>query len=313
MKDNSISHPSTKILSSVRDYLELCKPGVVLLMIITALGGMFLAVPGLPAFDILLWANLGIALCASSAAALNHILDRYLDREMNRTKTRPLARSKIKPKAAFIFSAILGISGFAVLFFIINPLTAYLTLLSLVGYAVVYTMYLKWATPQNIVIGGLSGAMPPLLGWTAITNSVDAYPLILVAIIYVWTPPHFWALALQKKKEYAAGKVPMLPVAYGDKLTRLHITLYAVLTSMFTLFPYLINEAGLLYLVGAIAINLLWGYKVWQIWDSSKKQAPYELFKHSINYLGIIFLLLLVDHWLMIIATNPDLSGLISL
>ncbi len=303
MAEKTASYIGTNLTETLSNYLELCKPGVVLLMIITTLAGMFLAVPALPPLGVLLWGNLGVALCASSAAALNHILDRYLDREMNRTKKRPLARSKIKPLSASIFSFTIGVTGFAILFFIINPLTAYLTLLSLVGYAVIYTMYLKWATPQNIVIGGLSGAMPPLLGWTAVTNSIDAYPLILVAIIYVWTPPHFWALALQKKKEYAAGGVPMLPVTHGDKITRLHITLYAVLTSLFTLFPYLMNEAGLLYLGGAIAVNLLWGYRVWQIWDSKLKQAPYGLFKHSINYLGIIFLLLLIDHWLLTITS----------
>ena len=288
----------------LRDYLELCKPNVVLLMIITSLTGMFLAVPGIPPVDVLLIGNIGIGLCAAAAAVVNHIMDRYLDLMMNRTKGRPVAQKRISTTAAASFATVLGIGGFALLFVLINPLTAYLTLLSLIGYAFIYTLYLKWATPQNIVIGGLSGAMPPLLGWTAITNQIDAYPLILVAIIFVWTPPHFWALALQKKKEYAKGEVPVLPVAYGDEITRLHITLYAVLTSLFSFLPYIMRAAGDLYLAGAILINLLWAYRVWLIWDASKPHAPYDLFKHSINYLGIIFALLLVDHWLRVFLLN---------
>lgn len=300
-----VSPPATGYSLSrlAKDYLELCKPAVVLLMIITALAGMFLASPALPPLKVLVWGNLGIALCAAAAATTNHIMDRYLDQVMNRTKGRPVAKNRISVFAAGVFATVLGTSGFALLFLVINPLTAYLTLLSLLGYAFIYTMYLKWATPQNIVIGGLSGAMPPLLGWTAVTNQIDAYPLVLVAIIFVWTPPHFWALALQKKKEYAKGGVPMLPVAYGDKITRLHITLYAILTSLVTFFPFIMQEAGQLYLSGAILINLLWAYRVWLIWDTSKPQAPYGLFKHSINYLGIIFVLLLADHWLVLLIS----------
>ena len=273
-------------------------------MIVTALAGMFLAVTGLPPLNLMVWGNLGIALCASSAATINHIVDRYLDTQMNRTKTRPVARQRISATAAAVFAGVLGTSGFALLFLLVNPLTAYLTLLSLIGYAFVYSIYLKWNTSQNIVIGGLSGAMPPLLGWTAITAEVNAYPLILVAIIFVWTPPHFWALALQKKKEYAKGKVPVLPLIYGDQLTRLHITLYAILTAMLTFFPYILGEAGPLYLAGAVAINLLWAYRVWLIWDKETPHAPYNLFKHSINYLAVIFLLLLVDHWLGIFLSS---------
>lgn len=281
----------------LRDYLELCKPGVVLLMIITSLTGMFLAVPGIPPLGALLWGNLGIALCAGAAAAINHTMERYLDLLMNRTKGRPVANKRISSWNAAFFAATLGATGFGVLFLLVNPLTAYLTLLSLVGYAFIYTLYLKWATVQNVVIGGLSGAMPPLLGWVAVTNSIDAYPLILVAIIFLWNPPHFWALALQKKKEYAKTGIPVMPVVYGDKVTRLHITLYAILTSVVTFLPYLMQYAGSLYLGGVILINLLWAYRVARVWNLSIPQAPYTLFKHSINYLGIVFLLLLLDHW----------------
>ena len=274
-----------------------------MLMLITSLVGMLLAAP-LPPFEILLLGNLGIALCAGAAASLNHFLDRYLDRRMNRTKTRPLAQQRINANAVLVFSTTLGLGGFLLLFLGVNPLTAYLTLLSLFGYAIVYTLYLKWVTPQNIVLGGLAGAMPPLLGWTAVTNSIDPYPLVLVAIIYVWTPPHFWSLALQKKSEYAAGGVPMLPVIYGDKLTRLHIALYAILTSLLTFFPFLLGRHSALYLLGMVALNLWWGYRVSQLWNPHKPQAPYTLFRHSIHYLGWLFLLLLVDHWMGLFFTG---------
>lgn len=282
----------------IKDYWQLCKPGVVLLMIITSLTGMFLAVPGIPPLSALLWGNLGIALCAGAAAAINHTLEGYLDRLMNRTKGRPVASKRLTSLHAAIFAGVLAVSGFSILLVLVNPLTAYLTLLSLVGYAFIYTTYLKWATVQNVVIGGLSGAMPPLLGWTAVTNSIDAYPLILVAIIFLWNPPHFWALVLQKKKEYAKTGVPVMPVTYGDKVARLHITLYAILTSLSSFLPFIVQYAGILYLGGAILINLLWGYRVVQIWNLKLTHAPYTLFKHSINYLGIVFLLLLLDHWL---------------
>ncbi len=286
------------VISLLKDYLELCKPGVVLLMIITSLTGMFLAVAGIPPISALLWGNLGIALCAGGAAAINHTIEGYLDRLMNRTKGRPVASNRMSGLHAFSFAGVLAVSGFTILFVLVNPLTAYLTLGSLVGYAFIYTSYLKWATVQNVVIGGLSGSMPPLLGWTAVTNSIDPYPLILVAIIFLWNPPHFWALALQKKKEYAKTGIPVLPVVYSDKVSRLHITLYAVLTSLATFLPFILQYASAVYFGGAVLINLLWAYRVVQIWNPKLPQAPYTLFKHSINYLGIVFLLLLLDHWL---------------
>ena len=293
--------------TGLADYWELCKPRVVALIMITCIVGMLLAVPGLPSLRLLLLANLGVSLCAAAAAALNHLLDRYLDRTMNRTKARPLAQRRLKEGSVALFAGSLACAGFLLLYVGVNPLTAYLTLLSLVGYALVYTLYLKWVTPQNIVLGGLSGAMPPLLGWTAVTNSIDPYPLVLVAIIYVWTPPHFWALALQKKREYAAAGVPMLPVVYGDKLTRLHIALYASLTALLTFFLYLLGDNGLLYLIGVIALNLWWGYRVSQLWNRNRPQAPYTLFRHSINYLALLFLLLLLDHWAGLLLLRSSL------
>lgn len=283
---------------AIVDYWQLCKPRVVALIMITCVAGMLLAAPGLPPLQFFLLGNLGIALCAAAAAALNHLLDKSLDRKMNRTKTRPLAQRRLSEERVAIFAGSLGLAGFAILYFGVNPLTAYLTLLSLVGYAVVYTVYLKWATPQNIVLGGLSGAMPPLLGWTAITNRIDTYPLVLVAIIFVWTPPHFWALALQKKDEYAIGGVPILPLVYGDNFTRLHISLYAILTILLTFFPYLLGYNGLFYLIGLIPLNLWWSYRVIQLWKTSALRAPFNLFRHSIHYLAILFLLLLADHWI---------------
>ena len=280
-----------------RDYWQLCKPRVVALILLTALIGMLLASDTFPSPSLLLAAVIGIGLCAASAAAINHLLDRYLDAKMNRTKHRPLARQRLGLAEASCFAGVLGAGGFALLVIYVNPLTAILTLVALLGYAIIYTKYLKWLTPQNIVLGGLSGAMPPLLGWTAVTGSIDPYPLILVAIIFVWTPPHFWALALQKKDEYAAGKVPMLPVTHGMSLTRLHIALYAALTVLLTLFPYFLGRNGTGYLVGVMLLNAWWGYRVLRLWKPRHPREAFLLFKHSVNYLAILFLLLLVDHW----------------
>ena len=280
-----------------RDYWELCKPRVVALILLTALIGMLLASDTFPSLLLVLVTVLGIGLCAASAAVTNHLFDRYLDAKMNRTKHRPLVRARLGLVEASCFAGVLGVGGFGLLFFYVNPLTAILTLVALLGYAIVYTKYLKWLTPQNIVLGGLSGTMPPLLGWTAVTGSIAPYPLILVAIIFVWTPPHFWALAMQKREEYAAGEVPMLPVTHGMLLTRLHISLYAALTVLLTLFPYFLGRNGIGYLVGVVLLNAWWGYRVLRLWMPRHQREAYLLFKHSVNYLAILFLLLLVDHW----------------
>ena len=279
------------------DYWQLCKPRVVALILLTALAGMLLASPAVPSPLLLLVAFLGIGLCSASAAVVNHLLDRYLDAKMNRTKSRPMAQKRLKPINVALFGLVLAVCGFLALFVYVNPLTAFLTLAALLGYAFVYTGYLKWVTPQNIVLGGLSGAMPPLLGWTSVTGHIDAYPLILVAIIFVWTPPHFWALAMQKKDDYAAGNVPMLPVTHGLSLTRLHVSLYAMLTILFSLFPYILGYCGIPYLFGVLPLNAWWAYRVWRLWFPRHNREAYILFRHSINYLAILFLLLLADHW----------------
>lgn len=289
---------------SWRDYYELTKPNVVLLMLLTSVIGMFLAAPGMVPIDVLIWGNLGIALCAGSAAAVNHLVDQRIDSIMARTNNRPVATGKIPAINAFIFAMVLGVAGMAILIVYINQLTAWLTLLSLLGYAVVYTLWLKRATPQNIVIGGLAGAAPPLLGWTAVTNHVDGDALLLVMIIFAWTPPHFWALAIHRKDEYAKVDVPMLPVTHGDRYTRLHILLYTIIMFAVTLLPFATRMSGWLYLLGAIVLGI--GFMYWAIvlMIGKNTKAPMETFKYSIIYLMALFLVMLLDHWL--IAPLPD-------
>nr|MCS5558943.1 heme o synthase [Oceanospirillaceae bacterium] len=240
-----------------RDYYEMCKPNVVLLMLLTSLVGMFMAVPGMVPWDVLVWGNLGIAMSAASAAVVNHVIDRRIDGQMGRTHNRPVAKGKVAPAHALIFAAVLAVVGMGVLYVLINPLTAWLTLSSSVGYALVYTLYLKRATPQNIVIGGIAGAMPPLLGWVAVTGTVDPNALLLVLIIYTWTPPHFWALAIHKRDEYAKVEVPMLPVTHGLEFTGLQVLLYTVLLVISTMLPYVGGMSGFIYLVGVTLLNML--------------------------------------------------------
>src|SRR5690554_4961678 len=248
-----------------RDYLELCKPNVVALMIFTAVVGMLLATPG----DIPWWAltvgNLGIALSAGSAAAINHLVDQHIDAQMARTRARPLPTGHLRTSQAVTFAAVLGGLGMAVLYFFVNPLTAWLTFLSLIGYAFVYTMYLKRATPQNIVIGGAAGAAPPVLGWTAVTGQIDPHALLLFLIIFTWTPPHFWALAIARRDEYAKAGIPMLPVAYGADFTRLHILLYTILLVIVTLLPYLTGMSGLIYLAVAVVLGAVFLHRALQL------------------------------------------------
>lgn len=284
---------------SWRDYYELTKPNVVLLMLLTSVIGMFMAADGMVSWQVLLWGNLGIALSAGSAAAVNHLVDQRIDKEMARTHNRPLATGRLPAKNAAIFAAVLGVAGMAVLIGFINQLTAWLTLASLLGYAVVYTLWLKRATPQNIVIGGLAGAAPPLLGWTAVTNSVDGHGLLLVMIIFAWTPPHFWALAIHRKEEYAKVDVPMLPVTHGDRYTRLHILLYTIIMFLVTLLPFATRMSSWLYLLGAVVLGA--GFLYWAIvlMVSDSEKAPMETFKYSIIYLMALFLIMLLDHWFL--------------
>ena len=286
--------------ASWRDFLEMCKPRVVLLMLICSVAGMFLATSASVPLYVLFFGNIGIALVAGSAAVVNHIADAHIDARMARTQSRPVATGRVSNRDAIIFSAATGILGLSILWFLINPLTAWLNLASWVGYGLVYTFFLKRATPQNIVIGGLFGAAPPLFGWTAVTNSIDPGGLLLVLIIFVWTPPHFWALALERKDEYAEVGMPMLPVTHGEAYTRLHILLYTILLVLCTILPYLIGMSGLLYLAGALALG--GGFLYWAIvlMRNNNPRAPMETFRYSIVYLGALFLVLLLDHYLLV-------------
>lgn len=280
-----------------RDYYVLTKPKVVMLMLLTSAVGMFLATPGMVPWHILIFGNLGIALCAGSAAAVNHLLDKEADADMARTHNRPLPKGKLQPKQVFIFALVIGLIGMGVLLWGVNALTAWLTLASLVGYAFIYTLYLKRATPQNIVIGGLAGAAPPLLGWTAVTNHISGDALLLVLIIFAWTPPHFWALALHRKEEYAKVNIPMLPVTHGEGFTRLHILLYTLILFAVTLLPFLTGMSGLFYLVGAIALGL--GFLYWAIilLFNHHPLMAIKAFRYSIWYLMGLFVVLLLDHY----------------
>ena len=282
-----------------RDYLELCKPNVVALMALTAVVGMLLAVPGMVPLDILLLGNLGIGLCAASAAVINHVVDKKIDLLMKRTENRPVAQGRLKDSHALLFSAVMGLLGMWVLIFYVNELTAWLILGSLIGYALIYTCFLKRATPQNIVIGGLAGAAPPLLGWTAVTNEIHGHALLLVLIIFAWTPPHFWALAIHRKDDYAKVGVPMLPVTHGDKYTRLHILLYTIILFVVSVLPFATKMFGLLYLLGAVILGL--GFLYWAVVMLINKdpQAPMQTFRYSIIYLMALFIIMLADHYIL--------------
>jgi protoheme IX farnesyltransferase len=283
-----------------RDYLELTKPKVVVLMLITSLVGMFLATRAGVPWQILLFGDLGIGLCAGAAAAVNHVVDRRIDSIMARTHKRPVTSGRVSPVAALGFALLLAVSGMALLLIFTNPLAAWLTLASLLGYAVIYTGFLKRATPQNIVIGGLAGAAPPLLGWVAVTGELTAEPLLLVLIIFAWTPPHFWALAIHRKDEYAKANIPMLPVTHGEHYTKAHILLYTCVMFAVTLLPYAIHMSGLLYLVCAIGLGARFLHWSWVLYRDSKPHAAINTFKHSIWYLFALFIALLVDHYLLL-------------
>ena len=280
-----------------RDYYEMCKPNVVLLMLLTSLVGMFMAIPGMVPWPIIIWGNLGIAMAAGSAAAVNHLIDRRIDGQMGRTSNRPVAKGKVKPLHALIFAAVLAVIGLGILYALVNPMTAWLTLASSIGYAFVYTGYLKRATPQNIVIGGLAGAMPPLLGWVAVTGTLDPNALLLVLIIYAWTPPHFWALAIHKRDEYAKVEIPMLPVTHGLEFTGLQILLYTVLLIISTMLPYVVGMSGFIYLVGVTLLNIRFLYWALRLYRGAYEKAAMKTFWYSIIYLMLLFVLLLVDHY----------------
>jgi len=281
-----------------RRYLELTKPRVVALITFTAVVGTLLASPGAPPLEALVWGNLGIALAAACAATLNHVLDRRIDAQMARTRARPLPSGQLTERQALVFAAVLGVSAMAILAFLVNLLTAVLTFLSLIGYAVVYTVWLKRATSQNIVIGGAAGAAPPVLGWTAVTNGIDPNALLLFLIIFVWTPPHFWALAIARRDEYARAGIPMLPVTHGVAHTRLQILLYTVLLVVVTLMPFLTRMSGLIYLAAALVLNAGFLYYALALKISAREELPMRVFRFSVTYLMWLFAALLVDHYL---------------
>lgn len=282
-------------------YFELCKPRVVYLIVFTAVVGMFLAVPGWPPLNALVAGTLGIALAASSAAAINHLLDQRIDAVMARTRDRPLPSGQLSAVQVLRFALILCVVSMTLLVVWVNSLTAVLTFFSLIGYAIIYTLWLKRATPQNIVIGGAAGAAPPVLGWAAVTGSVDPGALILFLIIYVWTPPHFWALAIHRRHDYAAADIPMLPVTHGVQFTRWHILFYTILLVIVTILPYLTGMSGLLYLSGVTVLNIGFLWYALRMLSGKDENLPMQTFRYSIIYLMLLFVFLLVDHYLHLI------------
>jgi protoheme IX farnesyltransferase len=283
-----------------RVYLTLTKPKVVALMILTALVGMCLAIPGALPVQATVLGLLGIALMAGSAAAFNHLIDRRIDAVMARTHKRPLPSGDLSVGKVFTFALSIGVLGFAILAVGVNWLTAWLTFASLLGYAVVYTLYLKRATPQNIVIAGIAGAMPPLLGWTAVTGELHANAWLLVMIIFIWTPPHFWALAIHRKDDYAKADIPMLPVTHGVEYTKTSILLYTILLALVCLLPALVGMTGLVYLAGSTFLSAGFIYYAWKLKYAATEKTAMDTFKFSIMHLMILFVVLLVDHYLPI-------------
>ena len=281
------------------EFLELTKPRVVMLIAFTAVVGMFLAVPGMVPWQPLVFGTLGIWLAAASAAAINHVIDANIDADMGRTMNRPLPTGSLTARAALVFAGAIGVLSMVLLVLLVNTLTAVLTFCSLIGYAIIYTVWLKRATPQNIVIGGLAGAAPPLLGWTAVTGEVHANALLLVLIIFVWTPPHFWALAIARRDDYAKVNIPMLPVTHGVAFTRLHVWLYTVLLCIVTLLPYLTGMCGPLYLAALVPLNAVFLWYAWRMWRPPvQPHLPMATFRYSIHYLMLLFAALLLDHYL---------------
>jgi protoheme IX farnesyltransferase len=294
--DSNIARP---VSGRWRLYLQLTKPKVVALIVLTAVVGTLLATPGWPSLTALLFGNLGIGLAAASAATLNQILDQRIDARMTRTRSRPLPTGGLTEGQALGFAVVLGTLSMLILWFLVNPLTAVLTFASLIGYAVVYTLWLKRATPQNIVIGGAAGAAPPVLGWAAVTGTVDPHALLLFLIIFAWTPPHFWALAIARRDDYAKVGIPMLPVTHGIAYTRLHVLLYTVILVLVTLLPYLTRMSGLVYLVVALGLNAAFLSYAIRLKMTTRTELPMKVFRFSVQYLMWLFLALLADHYLL--------------
>ncbi len=290
--------PASLVDARARGYLALTKPKVVTLIVFTAVVGMFLAVPGLPPLAAIFWGTLGIGLAAASAAAINHVLDARIDAEMDRTRHRPLPQGIVSEAHALAFAFVLGAASMLMLALLVNGLTAVLTFGSLIGYAVLYTVWLKRATPQNIVIGGAAGAAPPVLGWTAVTGELHGDALLLFLIIFAWTPPHFWALAIARRDEYARVGIPMLPVTHGIAYTKQFIWYYTVLLSVITVLPFLTGMAGYFYLAAALVLDGIFLRHAWILRKSGRADLPMRTFRFSINYLALLFAALLIDHYL---------------
>jgi protoheme IX farnesyltransferase len=298
MSQQAIASKSSHRQAKWRDYYEMTKPRVVMLLLLTALVGMCLATETWIDPQILVFGMLGIGLLSSSAAVINHVVDHNIDSLMARTFNRPVATGRISPKQAIIFAFVIGAIGFMSLALFVNMITAWLTLASLVGYAFIYTSYLKRATPQNIVIGGLAGAAPPLLGWTAVTGDIHAYALLLVLIVFTWTPPHFWALAIHREKDYAKAKIPMLPVTHGIDFTKTCVLLYTVLLCLVCVLPYLVDMSGLIYLIGSTILNAGFMYYAIKLKYNPTATTAMDTFKYSIYHLMILFVVLLADHYI---------------
>ena len=280
-----------------QQFLKLCKPRVVSLIVFTAIIGMFLAVPGMVPLKILLAATIGIALVAGAAAAINCLVEQKIDAIMARTRARPLPRGEVTATQTLLFASAVGGTGLMLLYYMVNPLTMWLTLATFVGYAIIYTIILKPATPQNIVIGGASGAMPPVLGWAAVTGEISSDALLLFLIIFAWTPPHFWALALYRKNEYAKAGVPMLPVTHGDSFTRLHVLLYTIILTAVTLLPYSTGMSGEIYLAAAVILDGVFLHYSIKIYRDYSDELARKTFRYSILYLSLLFAALLIDHY----------------
>ena len=287
-------------MSILRSYYHLCKPNVVFMMLITSLIGSLLATNGSNFNPLLILISLiGIGLCAASAAAINQVVDQKVDANMSRTSERPIPQGEISSSKAISFAIVIGLIGYAILYRYVNALTAYLTIASLIGYAIIYTVFLKRATPQNIVIGGLAGAAPPLLGWSSITGSIDPNALLLVLIIFAWTPPHFWALAIHRKDEYAKENIPMLPVTHGISFTKLQIILYTIIMLLVSLFPYFVMMSGAFYLVSALVLGLIFLWYAFSLYVDDSNSLAMPTFQYSIYYIFLIFLDLLIDHFML--------------
>ena len=287
-------------MSILRSYYHLCKPNVVFMMLITSLIGSLLATNGSNFNPLLILISLiGIGLCAASAAAINQVVDQKVDANMSRTSERPIPQGEISSSKAISFAIVIGLIGYAILYRYVNALTAYLTIASLIGYAIIYTVFLKRATPQNIVIGGLAGAAPPLLGWSSITGSIDPNALLLVLIIFAWTPPHFWALAIHRKDEYAKENIPMLPVTHGILFTKLQIILYTIIMLLVSLFPYFVMMSGVFYLFSALVLGSIFLWYAFRLYGDDSNSLAMPTFQYSIYYIFLIFLALLIDHFIL--------------